>query len=59
MRPHHELVFWFKCPICGFTDLDYELLSPNEQKNATRNKWAKLGEIDSKIWKPWLDDEED
>lgn len=40
MEPHHELVFWFKCPICGFTEFNESFLSEQERKNATINKMA-------------------
>ncbi len=58
MKPHHELIFWFKCPTCGFTELNLEWLSLRNRAAAKRNKFAKIDEFDERIWKPRLDDED-
>lgn len=59
MRPHHELLFWFKCSICGFTEFDLDLLSERDKELAENNKFAsRTDPLDERIWKPWLDDED-
>lgn len=37
MQQHQELIFWRKCPTCGYTEFDSEshAKSPNVYKNAT------------------------
>jgi hypothetical protein len=58
MRPHHELIFWFRCSICGFTEFDLELISPKDRETALKNKFAsRVAPLDERVWKPWLDDE--
>ena len=58
MRQHHELLFWFKCSICGFTEFDLEMLSEQDKKLAINNKFAsRTNIINEKTWKPWLDED--
>ena len=58
MRTHHELLFWFKCSVCGFTEFDLEMLSERDRKNAEKNKFATATNIiNEKTWKPWLDED--
>ena len=60
LRPHHELVYWFKCPTCAYCEFNLDLLSKEDQEKAKKNKFAsRTKALDEKVWKPWLTEEED
>ncbi len=53
MEPHSELLFWFKCPICGFSEFELKLLSERNKKIAKKNKYASRHDmIDERVRKP-------
>jgi hypothetical protein len=40
LRPHSTLVWWMKCPCCGFTGFYLDEIHPNKRNLAEKNKMA-------------------
>ncbi len=41
MRPHRELMFWYQCSSCGYTEFDINLIHPTKQDMARKNRMAR------------------
>ena len=41
MEEHRELLWWKKCPTCGFCELDIELVHPDNRALALKDPLAK------------------
>ena len=41
LKNHQELVYWFKCEICGWCVLDPKLLHPLQREAAEKDKFRK------------------
>jgi hypothetical protein len=41
MDEHPELLWWRKCPTCGFSELDIELIHPKNREAALKHPLAK------------------
>ena len=41
MEPHPELLFWIKCSVCGFCELDLESIHPKDHELAKSNPYTK------------------
>jgi ribosomal protein S27AE len=46
LQQHQELVFWFKCPTCGFTEFDIELIHPNKHTLALKHKMLRYDNLE-------------
>lgn len=44
LRPSNTWMFWHKCPICGFTVLDLDLIHPQDHERAKANPLALTSE---------------
>jgi hypothetical protein len=41
LEPHPELFWWFKCPICAYSEFNLDLIHKNNWDAANANKMAK------------------
>lgn len=41
MEDHKELLWWKKCPTCGFSELDLESIHPKNRTSALKSPYAK------------------
>lgn len=41
LKPHIELLWWHKCPICGFTELDINLIHPKYHQDIKQDPMRK------------------
>lgn len=48
LRPHSTLVWWMKCPCCGFTGLYLDEIHPNKRELAQKNPMVTWDLCDSK-----------
>lgn len=46
MQPHKELMFWFKCSTCGYTEFDLNLIHPSRHEQALRSKYARYDALE-------------
>lgn len=45
LEPHPELIWWKKCPICGYSALVLEELSPPDQIRAKEDPMCPIPEL--------------
>lgn len=44
LRPHSELIWWMKCPICGYTAFVLDEIHWTKKELALKNMYAKWDE---------------
>ncbi len=37
LRPHSSLRWWYKCPICGYSELNFDRIHPKHHEAAKAN----------------------